>query len=29
VLLVEHGVPFNVHGRHDLEHAGPDLGIDQ
>ena len=29
VLLVQHGVPFNVHGRHDLEHAGPDLGIDQ
>ncbi len=29
VLLVQHGMPFNVHGRHDLEHAGPDLGIDQ
>ena len=27
-LLVQHGVLLNVHGRHDLEHAGPDLGID-
>ena len=28
-LLEQHGVLLNVHGRHDLEHAGPDLGIEQ